>query len=240
MRRIAKLLAFSMLMGLSNRADANFVITLPTNVTILAGNASPTTIVASISGTSSDLIDEMDLVFRITKDPSNPIAPPAYPQFLTPMAATDPTFHDPNYIFNNGNSLFAGSGPFGTASNPGTGYNTRFTGGDLSIQDVTATAANNHLADLLVSSTASGLTNVGGDLYDITLDLANSQFYHGNHVLINPGTITVNSGTIRVVSAAVPEPGSLFLALIGAAFASGWWLFHRQIGRNLSDIIFIQ
>src|SRR4051794_8758818 len=102
MRRIVGFLAFS---TLSTRDDANFVITLPTNVTIVAGNSSPTTIVASISGTSSDLIDEMDVVFRITRDPSNPITAPTYPQFLTPMTATDPTFHDPKYIFNNGNSL---------------------------------------------------------------------------------------------------------------------------------------
>jgi hypothetical protein len=222
MRRILGFLAFSTFMTFSIQADANFIITLPTNVNILAGNSSPTTIVASISGTSSDVIDEMDLVFRITKDPSNAIAPPAYPQFLTPMTVTDPTFNDPLYIFNNGNSLFAGSGPFGTASNPGTGYNTKFTGGDLSLSDVNITSANDHLADLLINSTASGVTNAGGDLYDITVDLANSQFYYGNHVLINPSTITVNSGTIRIVApSGVPEPNSLVLALIGSAFVSG-------------------
>jgi hypothetical protein len=165
------------------------------------------------------------------------VLPPAFPQFVNdPDPNNDPTFNDPNYLFNNGNSLFAGPGvEFGTALDPGTGFQTEFGSlGDVATSlsgDVAITSSNNHLADLLVDSTASGTTNPGGDRYIITLDLANSHFYQADDVTPITG-ITVNPGTIIVTAnspaAAVPEPSTLVLALISAAVPLGWWLRSRH------------
>jgi hypothetical protein len=228
-----------MVLVLGARAEANFIVSLPSSpVTIQAGNTTPTAIVASIAGTPSDVVNEIFLTFLITRDPSNPVTPVAFPQFVSPSASNDPTLNDPKYLFA-GDSLsaFAGSA-FGSASNPGTGFNTKFVGSDatLSGHDVTVTPANNnHLADLLVNSTVRTTTNPAGDRYILTLDLANSQFFHGNHVQIPNSSITVNPGSILVttVIAAVPEPASL-ISGSGAAIlvTGGWYVARRRIHRR--------
>jgi hypothetical protein len=160
----------------------------------------------------------------------------ALPQFVTPNPNSDPTFNDPKYVFF-GNSLFSPPPPgtFGSASNPGTGFNTRFVGGDatLSGNDVTVTT-NNHLTDLLVNSTVSTTTNPGGDRYIITLDLSSSQFFHGNGVLIPNSSITVNPGSIIVTTAvAVPEPASLVSGLGAALLLTAWWRCSRRRVRRV-------
>jgi hypothetical protein len=220
-----------LVLGAGAGAKANFIVSFPSStVTIQAGNTTPTTIVASIAGTSSDVVNQFQLTFLITRDPSNPLTPAAFPQFVNPSASSDPTFSDLKYIFT-GDSLSTGSA-FGVASNPGTGFNTRFVGGDetLSGSDVTVTAANNHLANLLVNSTVSTTTNPAGDRYILTLDLANSQFYHGNHVQIPNTSITVNPGSILVTTsvATVAEPASLVSGLGAAIVVTGWWYAARR------------
>jgi hypothetical protein len=239
MPRNAGFLVASMVLvlGAGARAEANFIISFPSSpVTIRAGNTTPTTIVASIAGTSSDVVNEFLLTFLITRDPSNPVTPVAFPQFVSPSASNDPTINDPKYLFA-GDSLSAfADSAFGSASNPGTGFNTKFVGSDatLSGNDVTVTSANNHLADLLVNSTVSTTTNPTGDRYILTLDLANSQFYHGNHVQIPNSSITVNPGSIVVTTgmAAVPEPASLVSGSGAALLVAGWWYVARGRARR--------
>ncbi len=136
--------------------------------------------------------------------------------------------------------MTAGFATFGSASNPGTGFNTKFAGGDqtLSGNDVMATSANNHLTDLLVNSTVSTTTNSGGDKYLITLDLANSQFFHGNHVLIPSTSITVSPGSILVTAStrAIPEPASLVSGLSAALLlTAGWWKYARRRVRRFDQ-----
>jgi hypothetical protein len=222
---LASALALALVPAMAGRARANFVVSFPSSpVTIQAGSTASTQITVTISGLPTDVLSQTNLIFVITRDPSNPVTPVAYPSFLTPTAP-DPTFNDPHYVFNN-NSVFAGSGPFGTASNPGTGFNTMFVGGDLAINPVAITSSNNHLAVLLINSTVSGVTNAGGDLYDITLDPSSSLFAaDGVHTI----PFSVNAGEIKIVRnvAAVPEPASLGLGLSALALLSSCWLWHR-------------
>jgi hypothetical protein len=229
---LASALALALVPALARRARANFVVSFPSSpVTIQAGSTATTQFTVTIAG--PDSLFQTNLIFLITRDPTNPIPPVAYPSFVTPTTATDPTFNDPLYVFNNGNSLFAGSGPFGHASNPGTGFNTKFAGGDVALNAVPITSLNNHLADLLINSTVSGVTNAGGDLYDITLDP--SSFLNdanGAHI-----PFSVNAGQIKVVTnaAAVPEPASLGLGLSALALLSSCWLWHRARDGGRSD-----
>jgi hypothetical protein len=229
------IVSMALVLGAGARAEANFVVSLPSSpVTIHAGNTSPTTIVTSIAGTPSDVVNEFSLTFLITRDPTNPLPPTAFPQFVNPSASSDPTFNDTNYIFK-GDSLFTGSA-FGSASNPGTGFNTRFIGTDLtaSTADVMVTSSNNHLAVLLVNSTVSTTTNAAGDRYILSLDPANSHFYHGNHMEIPFSSITVNPGSILVTTtvSTVPEPASVVSGLSAAIVLTGWYLARRRVRRQ--------
>ena len=197
------LVAIAFAAMLSSEADASYTISLG-STTITAGNTNPVDIVATISGTTG--LSEFQATFTITAagSPTNPIPPAAFPQFVNASGpAADPTFNDPQYVFNNGNSGFAGSSTFGTASNPGTGFNTRFVGGDFFAGAGTGTpitGSNNHLADLLVDSTANHTTNAAGDTYAITLNLAGSSFFDASGNAVPSSSITVVPGTIVVTT----------------------------------------
>ena len=205
------------------------------STTITAGNTTPVDIVATISGTTGFSRIPGHVHDHSRRQPDRiPIPPAAFPQFVNASSpAADPTFNDPQYVFNNGNSGFAGSSTFGTASNPGTGFNTRFVGGDFFAGAGTGTpitGSNNHLADLLVDSTANHTTNAAGDTYAITLNLAGSSFFDASGNAVPSSSITVVPGTIFVTTggAAVPEPSAIILALFGVAFVSGRLLYPRR------------
>jgi hypothetical protein len=223
MRRLILLLAASANFAAVAPAHAGLVISFQSPVTLVAGSSMPVDIVVSISG---EAVSEIDLAFKITRDPGNAISPTYLPEFVTPSSpAIDPTFNDPHYIFG-ASSAFGGASVFGVASDPGsTGFNNTFTGGDFSLDDaIPIRPQNTVLARLQVN--ASGIlnpTNSGpdGDRFVISIDLANSSFYG---VLGPISDVTAATGAINVMAQgsgnSIPEPTSvigLTLGLIGIA-----------------------
>ena len=236
MRLRAHLLAVALAVAVSARAEAGLTITLG-DATITAGSSTQIEIQAKISGTSE--IGDFTAAFSISVDHGYiPPTPSAYPSFVA--SSSDQTFNDSNYVFNNGNSSFAG-GSFGSASDPNqVGFNTEFVGADYyggtDSSGQVAIGSNNVLADLFVVAKVPQTTNPAGDHYLISLDLARSEFDDGSGSPISSSDITQTSGTILVLPpgpvSAVPEPSTLLLGISGAVFLAGWRFFStRRNGR---------
>ena len=177
---------------------------------------------------------QFTVVFDITPDASNPIAPVASLELVSPSSvATDPTLNDPNYVYspNNPNLIAAASFQqdtdlvFCVASDPGmTGYNTQFAGGDIYDGSDPSSGASlvsgraYILADLVVTFNGPAATNPGGDLFDISLNLAASSLLDGNGnalSLVSPAGGNPVIATVLVGSSAVPEPSGIVLSLFG-------------------------
>jgi hypothetical protein len=217
-------------------ATAGLVVSFQSPVALTAGSAVPADIAVSISG---EPINEISLVFRITRDAGNVLSPTYLPEFVTAGSpATDPTLNDPHYIFGS-YSAFGGFDVFGTASDPdGTGYKNTFTGGDFSlIGDISIGPDNNLLARLQVS--AAGILNPtnagpGGDRFMIELDLASSRFYNDDGQVMD---VTADTGAIIVTGAGpvtVPEPSTLPMALCGIGV---WGVYQAaRAGRRKSAV----
>ncbi len=237
MRLKPELLALALFAILAQSADAALIITVAPSSNGVAQ--------VLITSSASDDLGEFTAVYDIKPDSSNAISPLASLEFVSPSDyTTDPTLNDTNYVYNASNPNVPGgasfdydtSTVFGGASDPtSSGYNTHFSGSDIYFGSAASNAAtlvsgtSYGLSNLVLQYIAPGTTNAAGDVFDITLDLANSSFKDGsNHRLsisspngANPiiAIVTVLSATDITVSmpvASVPEPSSLALAGLGS------------------------
>ncbi len=126
-----------------------------------------------------------------------------------------------NYI-HNGNS--AGS-PVGNVSG---GNNETYIGGDSTANFLGTLVPEDPLNRLLFRLDLTTTTAQAGHQYTISLvDLGNTFFLNENFDPLSIGTASfTNTGTINITSAAVPEPGSVFL--LSSILAVCLWRTQRK------------
>jgi hypothetical protein len=222
MTRTLGILAYLVILTQAVPAEAGLVVNIP-NQTLAPGTSISS--IVTISGSTSDLnsIIGINLILDITPDKANVLTPVASLEFVGPVdAAHDPTLNDVHYLlFGQSSDADPPATPFATVSSPpgSGGFFTRFNGNDSS--DGTPITLTNTIYDLAVlqlTYKASGTTNLGGDLFDISLDPSSTYdttTATGLSFPNDPITHQPPRGQVLVTPlTAVPEPGILPLGLI--------------------------
>jgi hypothetical protein len=203
-----------MLFACATPVHADLSLTVP-SATFFA-NGGTDTLDVLITGDASTSFGAFTLNFTITPDASNALTPLQTIQFVAPPSdpSMDPTLTSPNYVFA-GNSLdVLTSTPFGSASGvSNTSLSVSDSTADFS--DVTLASGQKALLAELVFQLPGGVTNAGGDKFDVTLVAPNTSptalQSNANGDVPVSGTFT---GVITLDSA-TPEPGTFGMLLVG-------------------------
>ncbi len=111
MRRRIGLILFTLALSLPTPARAGLIITASGGSVAPGGHTLTVPVYFTTDGT--DNLGQFTVVFNITANPSNAIAPAASLEFVAPTSsATDPTLNDMQYVYNPANPNLTGSASF--------------------------------------------------------------------------------------------------------------------------------